>query len=60
MKVAVVALKEFNGNQPCMSNIYIIMRALHHHVTALCNAPFRPFCGSITDCPDIEKRHDFY
>jgi hypothetical protein len=40
MKVVVAALKEFDGKQPCMGNVYIIMRALHHHVTALRNAPF--------------------
>jgi hypothetical protein len=40
MKAAVVALKEFNGKQPCMGNVYMIMRALRHHVAALHNAPF--------------------
>jgi hypothetical protein len=40
MKAAVVALKEFDGKQPCMGNVYIIMRALCHHVAALHNAPF--------------------
>jgi hypothetical protein len=34
------ALKEFDGKQPCMGNVYIIMRALRHHVAALHNAPF--------------------
>ena len=33
-------LKKFNGKQPCISNIYMIMRALRHHVAALHNAPF--------------------
>jgi hypothetical protein len=28
MKAAVVALKEFDGKQPCMGNVYMIMRAL--------------------------------
>jgi hypothetical protein len=40
IKAAVVALKEFDGKQPCMDDVYIIMRALRHHVVALCNAPF--------------------
>jgi hypothetical protein len=40
MKATVVALKEFDGKQPCMGNIYMIMRALYHHVAALHNAPF--------------------
>jgi hypothetical protein len=40
MKAAVVALKEFDGKQPCMSNVYMIMRALRHHVAALHNTPF--------------------
>jgi hypothetical protein len=40
MKAAVVALKEFDGKQPCMGNVYMIMRALCHHVAALHNAPF--------------------
>ena len=34
------ALKEFDEKQPCMGNIYMIMRALRHHVAALHNAPF--------------------
>jgi hypothetical protein len=38
MKAAVVALKELDGKQPCMGNVY--MRALCHHVAALHNAPF--------------------
>ena len=40
MKAIVAALKEFDGKQPCMANIYMIMRALRHHVAALRNAPF--------------------
>jgi hypothetical protein len=40
MKAAVAVLKEFDGKQPCMGNIYIIMRALCHHMAALHNAPF--------------------
>jgi hypothetical protein len=40
MKAAVVALKEFDGKQPCMGNVYMIMRALRHHMAALHNAPF--------------------
>jgi hypothetical protein len=39
-KAIVAALKEFNGKQPCMGNVYIIMRALHYHVAAWRNAPF--------------------
>jgi hypothetical protein len=40
MKAAVVALKEFDGKQPCMGNVYMIMRTLRHHVATLHNAPF--------------------
>jgi hypothetical protein len=40
MKAAMVALKEFDGKQPSMGNIYMIMRALRHHVATLCNVPF--------------------
>jgi hypothetical protein len=40
MKAAVAALKEFNGKQPCMGNVYMIMRALRHYVATLHNAPF--------------------
>jgi hypothetical protein len=40
MKAAVAALKEFDGKQPCMGNVYMIMRALRHHVAALHNASF--------------------
>jgi hypothetical protein len=40
MKAAVVALKEFDGKQPCMGNVYMIMRAMCHHVATLHNAPF--------------------
>jgi hypothetical protein len=40
MKAAVVALKEFDGKQPCTGNVYMIMRALCQHVAALHSAPF--------------------
>jgi hypothetical protein len=40
MKATVAALKKFDGKQPCMGSVYIIMRALRHHVVALRNAPF--------------------
>jgi hypothetical protein len=40
MKAEVAALKEFDGKQPYMGNVYMIMRALRHHVAALHNAPF--------------------
>jgi hypothetical protein len=40
MKAAVAALKEFDGKQLCMGNVYMIMKALRHHVAALSNAPF--------------------
>ena len=40
MKATVAVLKEFNGKQPCMGNVYMIMRALCHHVATLRNAPF--------------------
>jgi hypothetical protein len=36
----VVASKEFDGKQPCMANVYMIIRALRHHVATLHNAPF--------------------
>jgi hypothetical protein len=40
VKAVVVALKEFDGKQPYMGNVYMIMKALRHHVAALHNAPF--------------------
>jgi hypothetical protein len=40
MKAIVVALKEFDGKQPCMGNVYIIMTALWQHMAALRNTPF--------------------
>jgi hypothetical protein len=40
MKAAMAALKDFDGRQPCMGHVYIIIRALCHHVAALHNAPF--------------------
>jgi hypothetical protein len=40
MKATVAALKKFDGKQPCMGNVYIIMRALRHHLAILRNAPF--------------------
>jgi hypothetical protein len=40
MKAAVVALKKFDGKQPCMGNVYMIIRALCHHVATLHSAPF--------------------
>jgi hypothetical protein len=40
MKAVVVALKEFDGKQPCMGNVYMIMRALCYHMVASRNAPF--------------------
>jgi hypothetical protein len=40
MKAVVATLKEFNGKQPYMGNVYMIMRALRHHVATLRNAPF--------------------
>ena len=33
-------MKEFDGKQPCIGNVYIIMRAMWHHVATLRNAPF--------------------
>jgi hypothetical protein len=39
MMAAMVALKEFNGKKPCMTNINIIMRILWHHLTSLYNIP---------------------
>ena len=40
MKATVAMLKEFYGKQPCMGNVYIIMRALCHHMVALRNTPY--------------------
>jgi hypothetical protein len=40
MKVVVAALKEFDGKQPCIGTVYIIMRALRQHVATLRNASF--------------------
>jgi hypothetical protein len=40
MKAAAAALKDFDGKQSCMGNVYINMRALCWHVAALRNAPF--------------------
>jgi hypothetical protein len=40
IKAVVDVLKEIDGKQPCIGNVYIIMRALRHHVVALRNAPF--------------------
>src|SRR5450759_1257799 len=40
MKAAMAALREFDGKQPRMGNVYMIMRALRHHMAALRNAPF--------------------
>ena len=40
VKAAMVALGEFDRMQPRMGNNYMILRALHHHMAALYNAPF--------------------
>jgi Protein of unknown function (DUF 659)/hAT family C-terminal dimerisation region len=40
MKAAVAVLREFDGKQPCMGNVYMLMRTLRQHVAALLNAPF--------------------
>jgi hypothetical protein len=40
MKAAMAALKEFDGKQPCIGTVYIIMRALRQHVATLQNALF--------------------
>lgn len=48
-------LKEFNGKQPWMGNVYIILRALHHHVAALNNAPFN-MLGHLVDKLDVAFR----
>jgi hypothetical protein len=34
MKATLATLKGFDDKQPCMDNVYIIMRALHHHMVA--------------------------
>jgi hypothetical protein len=44
MKATMALLKKFKGKQPCMGNIYIIMRALRHHIMTLRNAPFNISC----------------
>ena len=40
MKAAVTVLKEFDGKEPCMGNVYVHMRSLGIHVKALQNPPF--------------------
>jgi hypothetical protein len=40
MKATVAALKEFDGKKLCMGNVYMIMKALRHHMAASRNAPF--------------------
>ena len=40
MKAAMAVLKEFDGKQLHMDNVYMIMRTLRHHMAALRNAPF--------------------
>jgi hypothetical protein len=55
MKAKVAALKEFDGKQPCMGNIYIIIRALRHHVAALHNAPFN-MLGHLVDALEVALR----
>jgi hypothetical protein len=55
MKVAVVVLKEFNGKQPWMGNVYVILRALRHHMAALRNAPFN-MPGHLVDPLDVAFR----
>ena len=44
IKAIVALLKKFKGKQPCMGNIYIIMRALHHYIMTLRNASFNMPC----------------
>jgi hypothetical protein len=62
MKATVVALKEFDGKQPCMGNVYMIMRALRQHVAALHNAPFHmpidlvePFEVALQNCRSTDS-----
>ena len=54
-------MKEFYEKKPWMDNAYIIMRALHHHMTALCNAPFNmplaPSRGNLRSCLQEERSH---
>ena len=40
MKAAMAALKEFDGKQSCMGNVYIIMKVLRCHMVALRNTFF--------------------
>jgi hypothetical protein len=55
-------LKEFDGKQPCMGNVYMIMRALRQHVAALHNAPFHmpidlvePFEVALQNCRSTDS-----
>jgi hypothetical protein len=57
MKAAVAALKDFDGKQPCMGNVYIIMRALRHHVVALRNAPFN-MLGHLVEPLEVALRNE--
>jgi hypothetical protein len=56
MKATVVALKEFDGKQPCMGNGYMIMRALRQHVAALHNAPFKMPSNLVEPLVEISVR----
>jgi hypothetical protein len=55
IEAAVAALKEFNSKQPCMTNVYIIMRALRHHLAALNNTPFN-MPGQLVDPLEVALR----
>jgi hypothetical protein len=56
MKAIVVASKVFDGKQPCMGNVYIIMRALLHHLVALHNIPFN-IPGHLVESLEIALRN---
>ena len=58
MKAAVVALKEFDGKQPCIGNIYMIMRALRHYVAALHNALFNLPSDLVEPLEDVLKNSE--
>jgi hypothetical protein len=57
MKATMAALKEFDGKQPCIGNVYIIMRALRRHMVALQNTPFnaKPSRQTIKGCLPKKK-----
>jgi hypothetical protein len=41
VELVLVALKEFNGKQPCMGNAWLIMKTLERHVLSLWDESFK-------------------